>query len=166
VRVVARAQVSENRLQLQWPYRRFQAPSVEQDLVHRRIRRLEPREVRVEVAVHRQTRGRIEIRKGLETGEGLKRLGRRLLDQVQHHEVENRHDPPHAASQRELRHSLLQAEAHEPIRRPTPVLGVDGERGDVPRAVGLETEIRTLEHIVDAVTPNGFDIAEALQAGG
>src|SRR2546430_9041020 len=164
MRVPPRVEVLEHRLQIQWPYRRLQALSSEQDLVHRRVRRLEPGEVRVEVAVHRQARGRIEIRKWLETYKALERAGHHPLQEVQDHQVENRHDPLHVTSQRELSHALVQAKAHEAIRRPTAVFGVDGEGGDVPGAVGLETEVHSLDHIVDSMTPNGLDITEALQS--
>ena len=52
------------------------------------------------------------------------------------------------------------------IRRPTSVLGIDREGGDIPDAPRIEVQLRPLEKMIEGMTPNGLDIVEALEANG
>ena len=92
----------------------------------------EPDAVVGDVDVHRDARRRVEVVLRLDAAEVRERTPHARLDEIEHDEIEDRHEVVDRERQRGLEQRLVQREADQTFGTPTAIVGGDGQGGDVP----------------------------------
>ena len=86
-------------------------------------------------------------------------------DHAEDRDVEDGEQPCDAAPGRGHGEALIEAHAHEPHGGLAPVLGCDGQRGDVPCGGEVDLDARPSRHGGDGLSPHRGGVVEGLEPG-